>query len=147
MIIYSLVSQDLHAENIVFSLPGLAELPVQVWNEILEYPELVPVIPRKFKDQSDSLPKYLVEAADITSVVRSVMSKHGTEGIYAVVIDFGSGEAQIKSFWLIGKMGLAYHFYSVPCVGSYTGTVYTTLHLCTRNTYPKDVSQRRILSS
>ena len=94
-------SQDLHADNIVFSLPGLAELPVQVWMQSLEYPDLIPVIPRSFEDQSDSLPKYLVEAADITNVVKSVMSKHGPEGIYAVVIDFGSGETQIKSFWPI----------------------------------------------
>jgi len=139
-------SQDLHADNIVFSLPGLAELTTQVWMHTLEDPDLIPVIPRNFEDQSDSLPKYLVEAADITNVVQSVMSKHGTEGIYAVVIDFGSGETQIKSFWLIQRMGLV-HFYSIPCIGSYTGTTYTALHLRTRSTYPNDVSQRRILLS
>jgi len=140
-------SLDLHADNIVFALPGLGELAAQVWMRHLEDPDLIAVIPRKFEDQSDSLPKYLVEAADITSVVKSVISKHGTEGIYAVVIDFGSGEISIESIWWIEKMNLVHHFYSIPCVGSYTGTSYTTLRLRTRNTYPNVVSQRRILSS
>lgn len=97
-------SQDLHADNIVFALPGLAELAVQVWMRHLEDPDLIAVIPRRFEDHSDSLPKYLVEAADITSVVEYVINKHGTKGIYAVVIDFGSGEIQINSFWRIEKM-------------------------------------------
>ena len=34
-------SQDLHAENIVFALPGLAELTVQVWMRKLEDPDLI----------------------------------------------------------------------------------------------------------
>jgi len=140
-------SQDLHADNIVFALPGLAELTAQVWMRHLEDPDLIAVIPRKFEDQSDSLPKYLVEAADIMTVVKSVISKHGTEGIYAVVIDFGSGEISMESFWRIEKMSLVHPFYSIPCVGSYTGTTYTALCLRTRNTYPNVVSQRRILSS
>ena len=40
-------------------------------------------------------------------------------------------------------MGLVHHLYSIPCVGSYTGTMYTTgtLHL---RIYPNAVSQRRI---
>jgi hypothetical protein len=113
----------------------------------LEDPDLIAVIPRIFEDQSDSLPKYLVEAADIMSVVKYVISKHGTEGIYAVVIDFGSGEIQINSFWRIEKMSLVHHFYSIPRVGSNTRTTYTALHLRTRNTYPNVVSQRRILPS
>jgi hypothetical protein len=40
-------SQDLHADNIMFSFPGLAELTVQVRMRTLEDPELVAVIPRK----------------------------------------------------------------------------------------------------
>jgi len=103
-------SQDLHADNIVFAFPGLAELSVQVWMRHLEDPDLIAVIPRRFEDQSESLPKYLVEAADITSVVESVISKHGTEDIYAVVIDFGSGEIQINSFWRTEKTNLVHHF-------------------------------------
>ena len=78
----------------MFSLPGLAELTAQAWMHILGYPDLIAVIPRKFEDQSDSLPKYLVETADIADVVESVISKNGKEGIYAVVIDFGSGGIQ-----------------------------------------------------
>ena len=68
---------------------------MQDWMHTLEYPDLVPVVPRNFEDQNGSLPKYLVEAADISCIVESVMGKHGKEGIYAVVVDFGSGE--IKS--------------------------------------------------
>ena len=61
----------------------------------LEYPCLVPVVPRNFEEQIiDSLPKYLVETAEIEDVVKSVLDKHGKEGIYAVVIDFGSGETK-----------------------------------------------------
>jgi len=92
-------AKDLHTDNIVFALPGLAELTAQAWMHILEYPDLIAVIPRKFEHQSDSLPKYLVEAADIAGVVESVISKHGKDGIYAVVIDFGSGGIQISFFW------------------------------------------------
>ena len=86
--------QDLHADNIMFSFPGLAELTMKVWMDTLEYPCLVPVVPRNFEEQSDSLPKYLVETAEIEDVVKSVLDKHGKEGIYAVVIDFGSGETK-----------------------------------------------------
>ena len=41
-----------------------------------------------------TLPKYLVETTEIEDVVKSVLDKHGKEGIYAVVIDFGSGETK-----------------------------------------------------
>jgi serine/threonine-protein kinase SRPK3 len=85
--------QDLHTDNIAFVLPGLAGLSAQTWMEALDDPEATPVIPRRFDDQSDSLPKYLVESADMTSVVKSVIKEHGSDGIYAVVIDFGSGES------------------------------------------------------
>ena len=89
-----------------------------------------------------------METTDITDVVNSVtMSKHEKESIYyAVVIDFGGGEIQIKS---LEKMGLVLPLYSIPFrVGFYTGTMYTTLHLRTRNSYPNHdaLSQRRILS-
>ena len=113
-----LFSKDLHADNILFYFPGLVELTAQVWMDILEDPELIPVIPRNFKDQSDSLPKYLVETADITSVVRSVMSKHGKDDVYAVVADFGSGESSNQKGYK-KKMGLVHHFYSIPCDGYY----------------------------
>ena len=54
------------------------------------------------RTKAKSLPKYLVEAADITSAVDSVM-----RGIYAVVVIYpGSGEIQIKPFWLTEKMSL-----------------------------------------
>ena len=97
--LYSLFSQDLHADNIVFALPGLAELTAQDWMEnIHEIPDLIPVIPRKFEDQNNSLPKYLVETADIADVVDFVVKKYGKEGIYAVVIDFGSGEIHFFLF-------------------------------------------------
>jgi hypothetical protein len=91
-------SQDLHADNIMFFFPGLAELTVEVWMRTLDYPCLVPFVPRNFEHQSDSLPKYLVETAEITDVVKSVMNKHGKEDIYAVVIDFGSGEIESNIF-------------------------------------------------
>ena len=68
--------------NIIRFSPGLAEITVQGWMDTLEYPDLVPVIPRNFEDQSGSQPKYLVETAYITNVVKSVtMRKHGKEGI------------------------------------------------------------------
>ena len=63
-----------------------------------EDPILIPVIPRKSENHSNSQPKYVVEAADITNVVESVMNKHGKEGIYAVVADFGSGENSNQIF-------------------------------------------------
>jgi len=64
--------------------------------ERLEDPDVIPVIPQRLGDQSDSLPKYLVESANITAVVRSVIKEHGLEGIYMVLIDFGSGEPPIS---------------------------------------------------
>jgi len=87
-------SQDLHTDNIAFVLPGLTGLGAQAWLEGLDDPDVIPVIPQRFDDQSDSLPKYLVESADITTVVKSVIKEHGSEGIYAVLIDFSSGEPQ-----------------------------------------------------
>jgi len=89
-------SQDLHMNNIVFVLPGLTQLSVQAWMVGLDDPDVIPVIPQKFDDQSDSLPKYLVESADMTNVVKSIIKEHGSDGIYAVVIDFGSGEPQFR---------------------------------------------------
>ncbi len=81
-------SQDLHTD--------LTGLSAQAWMEGLDDPDVIPVIPRRFDDQSDSLPKYLVESADMTNVVKSVIKEHGSDGIYAVVIDFGSGEPQFR---------------------------------------------------
>ena len=44
-IIYSLVLKIyLHADNIVFALPGLIELTVQVWMRKLKDPDLIVVI-------------------------------------------------------------------------------------------------------
>ena len=89
-------SQDLHTDNIAFVLPGLAELSAHTWTEGLDDPDATPVVPQRLEDESDSLPKYLVESADITTVVKSVIKEHGSDGIYAVVIDFGSGEPQFR---------------------------------------------------
>lgn len=87
-------SQDLHTDNIAFVLPGLTGLSAQAWMEGLDDPDVIPVIPRRFEDQGESLPKYLVESADMTNVVKSIIKEHGSDGIYAVVLDFGSGEPQ-----------------------------------------------------
>lgn len=89
-------SKDLHSDNIVFVLPGLSGLSAQAWMEGLENPDVIPVIPRRLNGQSDSLPKYLVESVDMTEVVNSVIEEHGSDGIYAVVIDFGSGKPQFR---------------------------------------------------
>jgi hypothetical protein len=45
-----------------------------------------------------TLPKYLVESAEMTTIVKSVINEeHGSEGIFAVLIDFfGSGEPQFR---------------------------------------------------
>ena len=91
--LHACCSQDLHADNIMFFSPGLAELTVQDWMHTISW-----ISSCYFEDQSDYLPKYQVEAADLTDVVKSVMSKHGKEGIYAVVIDFGSGEIKSNLF-------------------------------------------------
>lgn len=79
----------------MFYIPGLA---VQTWMHKIPLFDPIPVIIQNFEDQSDSLPKYLMEAADITDIVMFVMSKYGKEGIYAVLSDFGSGEIQTKPF-------------------------------------------------
>lgn len=89
-------SKDLHTDNIAFVLPGLTGLDAQAWMEGLDDPDVIPVIPQGFDDQSVSLPKYLVESADMTTVVKSVIKEYGSKGIYAVLIDFGSGEPQFR---------------------------------------------------
>ena len=71
-------------------------MSAQAWMEGLDDPDVIPVIPRRFEDQSDSLPRYLVASADMTNVVKSAIKEHESDGIYAVVIDFGSGEPSIS---------------------------------------------------
>ena len=63
--------QDLHTDNIIaFVLPGPTGLSAQAWMEGLEDPDVIPVIPRRFEGQGDSLPKYLVESDNMNREVR-----------------------------------------------------------------------------
>jgi len=135
-------SQDLHTDNIAFVLPGLAGLSAQAWMEGLDDPDAIPVIPRRFDDQSDSLPRYLVESADMTSVVKSVIKEHGSDGMYAVLIDFGSGEPQFRKC----RKRVEYNnFHSISCIGCDTKTSYTAVHLRARNTDRNYAAQARFL--
>ncbi|KAF8905830.1 kinase-like domain-containing protein [Gymnopilus junonius] len=81
---------DLHMDNIAFVIPGQDRLTANAWIKELDIPFLTPVLPCKLEDQTDNLPKYLVEAADTMSLVESHIKEHGRDGIYAVVVDFGS---------------------------------------------------------
>ncbi|KDR74451.1 hypothetical protein GALMADRAFT_227506 [Galerina marginata CBS 339.88] len=58
--------------------------------ETLEYPDPIPVIPRRFDNQSDSLPKYLVEAVNLSPVAGSPVEGHGRWRMHAIVTDFGT---------------------------------------------------------
>ena len=69
---------------------------MQAWLEGLDDPYVTPVVPKRLDDLSDSLPRYLVESTDTTAVVKSVIEEHGSEGMHAVLIDFGSGEPQFR---------------------------------------------------
>jgi hypothetical protein len=74
-------------------VPALTTMTTDDWMRRLEDVQAIPVLPRRCQDQialNDSLPKYVVESADLYSVVKPIIN--GSDTIRAVIIDFGSGE-------------------------------------------------------
>ncbi|KAF8062319.1 kinase-like domain-containing protein [Lyophyllum atratum] len=87
---HGVIHGDVHTDNIAFTVPGLNKLSAKEWMDRLEDAVATPVVPRRLEDQSESLPKYLVDSADISDVVTSLIEKHGKEEICAVITDFGN---------------------------------------------------------
>jgi hypothetical protein len=61
-------------------------------------PDVVPVLPRDPSAQSDSLPKYLVSAANITSNMPVHILNEQREQLYAQIIDFGLGLSGLSKY-------------------------------------------------
>ncbi|KAG5634409.1 hypothetical protein H0H81_002082, partial [Sphagnurus paluster] len=85
-----IVHGDLHTSNIAFSFPALNTLTGQKVASLMDMISF-PVLPRRMEDQSDSLPKYLIERADFFTLMGDLIGKHGTRGTHAVIVDFGLG--------------------------------------------------------
>jgi hypothetical protein len=75
-------------------VPALAAMRIDDWMKKLDA-EAIPVLPRRYQDRiaiSDSLPKYIVEPADLSETVEAIIGSLNRETIWAVLTDFGSGE-------------------------------------------------------
>ncbi|KAG5633742.1 hypothetical protein H0H81_005603, partial [Sphagnurus paluster] len=95
------VHGDLHTSNIAFSMPGLNALTGEKVQSLL-WTNCLPVVPRRLEEQSDSFPKYLIDRADFSALVKHLSAKNGACDMLAVITDFGQDDRLNSQYLAFG---------------------------------------------
>jgi serine/threonine-protein kinase SRPK3 len=81
-----MLGPDLQFGNIGFKIPGIDQCTEDRLLERMGHPVTTPIVPRDYSIQSDSLPKYLVDAGNIARFMEYL-----NPPLFAQIMDFGNG--------------------------------------------------------
>jgi hypothetical protein len=123
---------DLHTGNVAFLTPTLTAMSASDWMKNLDDIQAIPVLSRRDYNQATnhSLPKYVVESADLYEVVKRLVSGPEKEVFRAVITDFGNGMYRFERFPLCKP---TYYLDSYPHARFHPITMHSYIRSPSRN--------------